>query len=171
MRQTLQSRLQTLEARSPIAQTTPPTDKDRLRWCYGAFRFNELAISNGVVVVNHRTARPNEHAALEIMASAINRWRADSHNEPFLPIMLDDAKRALELLRAGHLLVSKDGQRISQNYKFSWEYNHEHANIGEILEKALRTFVASGGGDGHPYQDGEVVELLAAFVEHAEVNG
>ena len=174
MRQSLQSRLATLEARpqpEQPAQQTPMTGEELRQWCYRAFRFNELHIFDGVVKVNRWTAREHEYAALEIMANAINRWRADNDNEPFLPIMVDDATKALELLRAGRLIVINERYRlVKQNYQFSWEFSHEHARIGEALDSALRVYLASGGGDGQPYQPGEVEELLSAFVEHAEGN-
>lgn len=171
MRQTLQSRLHALEAIPRPPQPAPMTDEKLRQWCYSAFRFNELHIFDGVVKVNRWTAREHEYEALEIMANAINRWRADTGNAPFLPIMLDDATKALDLLRTGRLIVVNERYRlVKQNYQFSWEFSHEHARIGEALDSALRVYLASGGSDGQPYQPGEVEELLTNFLEHAEVN-
>lgn len=169
MRQSLQSRLSALEAIPRPPQPEPMTEDDCMRWCYSAFRFNELHIVDGVVKVNRWTAREHEYAALEGMANAINRWRADTGNAPFLPIAEDDAKEALDLLRAGRLIVVNERYRlVKQNYQFSWEFSHEYARIGEALDSALRIYLASGGNDGTPYRPGEIEELLTGFI--AEVN-
>ena len=170
----LSKRLSALEAipRPPhAAQPAPMTEDSCMRWCFNSFYRNKLQIADGVVRVNYRTAREHEHKALESMANAINRWRADTGNAPFLPIMDDDATKALDLLRAGHLkTVMSTYTLISMNYKWSWEYNSETARICDALDRALGVYLASGGSDGKPCQPGEVEELLTSFLERAEVN-
>lgn len=169
MRQTLQSRLHALEAIPRPPQPAPMTDEKLRQWCYSAFRFNELHIFDGVVKVNRWTAREHEYEALEGMANAINRWRADTGNHPFLPIAEDDAKEALDLLRAGHLKVQIGPyQIIAEDYKWSWENKVDNHRICAVLDRALRVYLASGGSDGQPYRPGEIEELLTGFI--AEVN-
>lgn len=161
----LNERVARLEAIAPpIAKSLPRTATDNyalLHWVCLLFRLGELgfddagnAIAVELKTVNRYNDMPHDMPTLQHVAKAFNGWDSRRRNDgslgPFLPMMPDEAAKALEMMKAGHVFVADrprapNYDRIDALHTLVHPHYYEAVMVSDYLLDALGVYEASGG--------------------------